>query len=59
MKAAISARPASSRLAQLEYLASDEELCELLWQIAALPEDARLIVRLMVAHLSAARAANA
>jgi hypothetical protein len=57
MKAAISERQADSRLAQLQYLAADEELCELLWQIAALPEEARLIVRLMVAHLSAGKSA--
>jgi hypothetical protein len=58
MKAAVSERPTQNRLAQLQYLASDDELCDLLWQIAALPEEARLIVRLMVAHLSAGKPAS-
>lgn len=38
--------------AQPIYLPEDPEFAELIWQIAALPPDARLIVRLMVAHLA-------
>jgi hypothetical protein len=42
----------ANRTAQLSYLAEDKELVELLWKISSLPEDARLIVSLMVSHLS-------
>lgn len=42
----------ANRTAQLNYLAEDKELVDLLWKISALPEDARLIVSLMVSHLS-------
>jgi hypothetical protein len=38
--------------AQLAYIADDKELGDLLWQIAALPPEARRIVRMMVQHLS-------
>ncbi len=44
--------------AQLTYLAEDKELAALMWQIAALPEDARLILRMMVAHLAQAQDRN-
>jgi hypothetical protein len=43
---------AANRTAQLSYLAEDKELIDLLWKISSLPEDARLIVSLMVSHLS-------
>lgn len=46
------AQEATSIHAQLSYLAQDRELAALIWQIAALPEESRLIVRMMVAHLS-------
>lgn len=42
----------ANRTAQLNYLAEDRELIDLLWKISALPDDARLIVSLMVSHLS-------
>lgn len=42
----------ANRTAQLSYLAEDKELVDLLWKISALPDDARLIVSLMVSHLS-------
>lgn len=37
---------------QIAYLADDKELAAVMWQIAGLPEEARLIVRMMVAQLS-------
>jgi hypothetical protein len=50
MEAAL--KPAGGqRLAQIQYLADDSELCDLLWQIAALPDEARLVIRMMVAYL--------
>ncbi|MCO4055308.1 MAG: hypothetical protein HEQ16_14910 [Bosea sp.] len=42
----------SNRTAQLAYLAEDKQLVDLIWKISALPEEARLIVSLMVSHLS-------
>ncbi|MGL4438547.1 MAG: hypothetical protein ACRCUE_04690 [Bosea sp. (in: a-proteobacteria)] len=42
----------ANRTAQLSYLAEDKELVDLLWKISSLPDDARLIVSLMVSHLS-------
>lgn len=42
----------TNRTAQLNYLAEDKELVELLWKISTLPNDARLIVSLMISHLS-------
>ncbi|MCU0886081.1 MAG: hypothetical protein MUC44_14285 [Beijerinckiaceae bacterium] len=48
----ISKDTAANRVAQLSYLAEDKELVDLLWKISALPADARLIVSLMVSHLS-------
>ena len=48
----ISKETAANRAAQLSYLAEDKELVELLWKISALPADARLILSLMVSHLS-------
>jgi hypothetical protein len=48
---------AASRLAQMNYLAQDPELGALLWEIAALPDEARLIVRMMVDYLRANAAA--
>ncbi len=48
----VSKDTAANRLAQLNYLAEDKELVELLWKISALPADARLIVTLMVSHLA-------
>ncbi len=41
-----------NRTAQLTYLADDRELVDMLWKISALPEDARLIIKLMVSHLA-------
>ncbi len=49
---------AANRAAQLRYLAEDRELVDVIWKISALPEDARLIVRLMVSHLLAAEQAR-
>ena len=43
----------NNRIAQLQYLAEDRELLALIWTIAALPDDARVIIRLMVDHLAA------
>jgi hypothetical protein len=43
----------ANRTAQLSYLAADKELVELIWKISVLPEDARLIIKLMVSHLVA------
>jgi ApbE superfamily uncharacterized protein (UPF0280 family) len=42
---------ARQRQAQIQYLADDPEMCDLLWQIAALPDDARIVIRMMVAYL--------
>ncbi len=42
----------ANRAAQLSYLAEDKELVELIWKISALPEDSRMIVKMMVQHLS-------
>jgi hypothetical protein len=42
----------ANRTAQLSYLAEDRQLVELLWKISSLPDDAKLIVSLMVSHLS-------
>ena len=42
----------TNRAAQLAYLAEDKELVQMIWKISALPDDARQIVSLMVAHLS-------
>lgn len=48
----------TNRTAQLVYLAEDKELVDLLWKISALPDDARLIVSLMVSHLAQAEKAR-
>ncbi len=42
----------ANRSAQLSYLADDKELVDMLWKISALPDDARLIIKLMVSHLA-------
>jgi hypothetical protein len=49
---AISHDTLTNRTAQLSYLAEDKELVGLLWKISALPDDARLIISLMVSHLT-------
>ena len=55
----ITTNSVTNRAAQLAYLAEDKELVELIWKISALPDDARLIVSLMVAHLSELQRARA
>ncbi len=49
----ISSDSLANRTAQFAYLAEDRELLDLIWRISTLPEDARLIVQLMVRHLAA------
>ncbi len=49
---ALSLDSITNRTAQLSYLAEDKELVDLLWKISALPDDARLIISLMVSHLA-------
>jgi hypothetical protein len=48
----VAADSITNRTAQLAYLAEDKQLVDLIWKISALPEEARLIVSLMVSHLS-------
>jgi hypothetical protein len=42
----------ATRMAQIAYLAEDDEMSSLLWAIAALPPESRQLVEMMVRQLS-------
>lgn len=42
----------ANRVAQIAYLAEDDELSSLLWAIAALPPESRQLIEMMVRQLS-------
>ncbi len=49
--------PRAAVHAQLSYIAEDAELASLMWQIAALPDEARLVIKMMVNYLGERNAA--